>query len=940
MVKRTFATIAPGPGINDFRYRPHNLLECCPNFGSCFRGQFMRPSRGLTTTGVIVRHCFVACGLALLATAGQVAAQPEDEIKDQPSQNFRVRNGLQVLYDFASPSGPLVQDRSGVGQPINLRISDPNSVRRSEGALEVRGKTMIRSDKPAKKLIDAVRRSGSISIEAWIRPANTSQDGPARIVTLSKDSNERNFTLGQDKDKFEVRLRTTRTSTNGIPALASPAKSLSTKLTHVIYTHDRGGQTRLFVNGKSVVAKKIGGLPSNWNGSFQLGLANEMTNDRPWAGTFKLVAIYNRILSPAEVGQNFKAGPEGTSAAGELAKADPGQALFENHIAPLFAKRCLECHDSASKQGLLDLSKKAAAIAGGESGRSIIPKNSADSLLWQMVESDEMPKKRDPFTAEEKSLLKKWIDMGATWSLDVIDPAIYAHHGQPGDIFVQRLTVQEYVNTVRAAVGVDISKEARELLPADLRADGFSNTAYNLSVDLKHVDAFSRLAEIIVGRMDAVKFAGRFSRNRKLTDDGMRDLIAKMGRWLLRGPLDEHEVVSYRGISTTVASAGGDFREAVGFVLEAMLQSPRFVYRIESQQGDGTAWPVGQHELASRLSYIIWGGPPDEALYKAVDADNLHGAELDRQIRRMLDYPQAVDRSLQFASDWLNLGRLQNLSPNPKMFPKWDAELAEHMRLETHGYFIHVAWEKNRPLSELLNYQATFATPRLARHYGISPKSTDPNHAPLYDVSKVKGRGGLLTQASVLTVGGDEASMVSRGLFVLHDLLRGIVRDPPPCVDTTPVPTKPGLTQRAIAEARLANAKCGGCHLRFEPLAFGLEKFDGIGEFHDRDEHGNELQEDGEILIPGTAKSISFRTSEELVNLLAGSERIKETITWKVTQFALGRPLGAADAATVADIHHAAQKAGGTYRDTITAVVLSDLVQTSRTVLPPPESRP
>ena len=490
----------------------------------------MRPARCLTTTVITICCCVV-----LLSTAGRIAAQSKSDLKDQPNRSFRVRNGLQVLYDFASSSGPLVQDRSGVGQPINLRISDPTSVRRSEGALEVRGKTAIRSDKPAKKLIDAVRHSGSLTIEAWIQPANTSQDGPARIVSLSKSSNERNFTLGQDKDKFEVRLRTTRTSTNGIPSVASPAKSLNTKLTHVVYTHDRGGQTRIFLNGKSIIAKNVGGLPSNWNGSFQLGLANEMTNDRPWLGTFSLVAIYNRSLSPGEVGQNFKAGPDGTSAAGALAKADPGQALFENHIAPLFAERCLECHDSASKQGLLDLSKKAPAIAGGESGRSIIPKNSADSLLWQLVESNEMPKERDPFTADEKTLLKKWIDTGATWSLDVIDPAVYAHHGQPGELLVQRLTVPEYINTVHAAVGVDISKEARELLPFDLRADGFSNTAYNLSVDLKHVNAFSQLAEIIVGRMDAVKFAGRFAKSRKLTDDSMRDLIAKMGRWMLRG---------------------------------------------------------------------------------------------------------------------------------------------------------------------------------------------------------------------------------------------------------------------------------------------------------------------------------------------------------------------------------------------------------------------
>ena len=890
----------------------------------------MRPARSLTLLFRTFCNRGLALGILILVCLGGAKGQNTGDV----SRNSRVTSGLQILYDFASPSGAIIHDRSEVGEPINLSISDSKVVQRSVGKLSVSGKTTIRSIKPAKKLIEAVRRSGALTIEAWVQSMNTRQAGPARIVTLSKNSKERNFTLGQVGDKYEVRLRTTRTSTNGIPAVVSKGRAAGTKLTHIVYAYAKDGQARLFVNSKSVATSKVGGLPSNWNGSFELALANELSNDRPWQGTLHLVALYNRTLTPKEIARNFAAGPDGTSIVESQAKSDPGQTLFETKIAPLFANHCLECHDSASKQGLLDLSKKSLAIAGGENGRTFVPGKSADSLLWQLVESDDMPRQRTPLSTEEKTLLKKWIDTGATWSLDAIDPAVYAHGGRPREPLVQRLTIQEYINTVRDAVGVDISKEARELLPRDIRADGFSNTAYNLNVDLKHVNAFSQLAEIIVSRMDVLKFVRRFSRNNKLTDKSMGDVIEKVGRWLLRGPLDEQEVIIYRGISTTVASAGGDFRESISFIIEAMLQSPRFVYRIENQPGYDGEWPVSQYELASRISYIVRGGPPDDILNKTVDADNLYGEELSNQIKRMLDGAQAVERSLQFTSDWLNLGRLQNLNPNPKMFPNWDAELAEDMRTETLAYFRHVAWEKNRPLSELLNYQATFATPRLARHYRlpVTASNVDQVGTLQYDLSRVKGRGGLLTHASVLTVGGDEASMVSRGLFVLHDLMRGIVRDPPPCVDTTPIPTKPGLTQRAIAEARIANQSCRGCHLRFEPLAYGLEKFDGIGVFHEKDEHGNELREDGQILIPGASRSVPYQTSEELMNFLAGSERIRETITWKMTQFALGRPLGPADAATVADIHQAGQKSGGTYKDVITAIILSDLVQNGHTV--------
>jgi hypothetical protein len=230
----------------------------------------------------------------------------------------------------------------------------------------------------------------------------------------------------------------------------------------------------------------------------------------------------------------------------------------------------------------------------------------------------------------------------------------------------------------------------------------------------------------------------------------------------------------------------------------------------------------------------------------------------------------------------------------------------------------------------LLNAQVTFLTPALARHYRF-PKIARGKGQTRYDLTAIPARGGLLTQGSVLTVGGDGASMVTRGLFVMHDLLRGVVNDPPPCVDTTPVPTRPGRTQRAIAEQRIANKKCGGCHSKFEPLAFGLEKFDGLGAFFEKDPHGNRLREDGQILFPGAAKSIAYKTSAELMNQLARSDRVRLSITWKLAQFAAGRPLGARDARTVDKIHTTAQKQGGTYSALITAIAMSDLVRTTQT---------
>ena len=843
----------------------------------------------------------------------------------------RSGDGLVALYDFRLAKGSIVKDRSGVGKPLDLKIENPKNVRRTKGTLEVRGKTLIRSDKPAAKVFNAVRRSGEITIEAWVRPANAKQDGPARMVTLSGGSSERNFTLGQEGDKVDVRLRTTKTSGNGIPSLNSPGRSLAPRLTHIVYTRNRGGRARLFLNGKQQVEKRVPGAMANWNGKYRLALANELSSERPWLGTFHLVAIYSRDLSVGEVAQHFKAGVNARSTGAQLAtrKQSPKEQFFDREIAPLLSRHCLECHDTVNHKGRLDLSKKSTAFATSKKETVIVPGKSAESLLWEVVEADDMPDERDSLSVDEKKLLRKWIDDGAVWAGEEIDPLAHTLDWRVNQNWVRRLTVPEYIDTVRSLTGVDIAREARETLPPDIRADGFSNTAYNLTVDLKHIEAYSRLAGIIVGKMNVRQFAKRFSRKRGFTDDVMRDLVAKMGKWLLRAPLEEHEVAAFRGVSTTVAAAGGTFEEALSLLVEAMLQSPRFLYRVENERGDGTAWVVSEYELASRMSYIIWGAPPDTQLLEAAENGQLFEDDgLEAQLKRMLDDPRAAKHSAEFIHEWLNLGRLANMKPNPEKFPQWNADLANDMRAETIAFFDDVVWKQNRPMADLLNAKLTYVTPRLAKHYGLPVQGEG---LARYDLKSVPERGGLLTQGSVLTIGGDEASMVTRGLFVLRDLLRSGVKDPPPSVNTEPVPSKAGLTQRNIARKRIADKTCGGCHIKFEPLAFGLEKFDGIGAFHEKDEHGNTLRDDGEILFPGTAKTVPYDSSAELMNLLAGSDRVQQCLTWKVAQFALGRPLGPADSRTLDKVHQAAQKGGGTYASLMRAIIKSDLVQKTQT---------
>jgi len=228
----------------------------------------------------------------------------------------RVHDGLQALYTFDEGQGAIVYDVSGNERPVNLFIGDPDAVSWLSGGLTVDSPTLISSQRPIIGLLDAVRESNAVTLEAWIRSADPTQDGPARIVTLSVNPRFRVMTLGQNEGNdipsfvYNVRLRTTETDLNGLPSLSTPPDSVTTQLTHVVYTRDASGMVRFYINGEQVAETERGGDLSNWQSESQLALANEITEDRPWLGEFRLVALYNRALTPEEVRQNWEMGAD------------------------------------------------------------------------------------------------------------------------------------------------------------------------------------------------------------------------------------------------------------------------------------------------------------------------------------------------------------------------------------------------------------------------------------------------------------------------------------------------------------------------------------------------------------------------------------------------------------------------------------------------------
>ena len=245
-------------------------------------------------------------------------------VEETTPESGRLTDGLVALYEFEEAGGTLVRDTSGQGVPLDLDLETPGAVVWLPGSLSLNGDATIASPGSATKVVNACGASNEITLEAWITPTIASQSGPARIISLSGGSTERNVTLGHGDgtggalDGLDARLRTTTTTPNGTPSLTSSAGSVDPALQHVAYTRRTDGLATIYVDGAAVSSTTVTGDLSGWDSSFRLALGNEVGASRPWSGTLHLVAIYERALDATEVAQNFAAG-SGDVEAGSLA---------------------------------------------------------------------------------------------------------------------------------------------------------------------------------------------------------------------------------------------------------------------------------------------------------------------------------------------------------------------------------------------------------------------------------------------------------------------------------------------------------------------------------------------------------------------------------------------------------------------------------------------
>lgn len=226
------------------------------------------------------RLTLAGAGALIACIWGGCAQTPADHLSPTPTHTpspvaARPLSGPELLYTFEEEQGITIHDRAeDSSHPLDLTIQDSTAVNWADGALDIQHPTILRSAGPATSIIDASRATNEITIEAWLKPASLTQAGPARILTISRDTSQRNITLGQGlwdeapTTLFDIRLRTTATKNNGLSSLSTLPGSATNDLTHIVYTRDASGIARTYVNGIEETSAVIGGTFANWENDY------------------------------------------------------------------------------------------------------------------------------------------------------------------------------------------------------------------------------------------------------------------------------------------------------------------------------------------------------------------------------------------------------------------------------------------------------------------------------------------------------------------------------------------------------------------------------------------------------------------------------------------------------------------------------------------------
>lgn len=591
---------------------------------------------------------------------------------------------------------------------------------------------------------------------------------------------------------------------------------------------------------------------------------------------------------------------------------------FSEDLRPLLVKHCMECHSADGAEGGIAFDRYVDSA-----------KIQSDFELWEKVIRLVKERQMPPSDAEElqAASIQKFVS-AIEYELSQFDCSV---EKRPGRVTIRRLNKAEYNNTIRDLTGLDL--HLADDFPSDDVGNGFDNIGEVLSIPPilleKYIQAAEEIAAAIWQDPAIRKQVFPYSPNSESLEDRVfaaTENVRLFAMKAFRRPIREKEAQRFLQLMRDVWERDGTEAEIMQTITVAILSNPNFIFRVEDEPIEeqfDTGEKVGtrflnNYELASRLSYFLWSSMPDERLFELAEQGELvKPTVLVAESQRMLRDPKASALVENFAGQWLQLRDIERLSPDPTLFPNYSKELGRSMRQETEVFFARLIQE-DRNILEFLNADYTYIDGALAKHYGIDGVEGDE----FQRVALQSNRRGILTHASILTLTSNptRTSPVKRGKWILENMLDEPPPPPPPDVPELEEGGETLGSLREQMEQHRANPSCAVCHRTMDAIGFGLENFDAVGVWREKD---GQDQIDASGQLPGNRV---FEGASALMEIL--SEEKKEAFTRclaeKLLTYALGRGLSSFDRCAVNDTVESLEKNEYRFSAMIAAIVTSE----------------
>lgn len=397
-----------------------------------------------------------------------------------------------------------------------------------------------------------------------------------------------------------------------------------------------------------------------------------------------------------------------------------------------------------------------------------------------------------------------------------------------------------------------------------------------------------------------------------------------------RRPATDEEVERFLLLIELAEKRGDTFEQAMQLAVQGALVSPHFLFRIELHPRPDDPQQnhqLGDYALASRLSYFLWSSMPDQELFDLAKSGKLQNEQtLREQTARMLADPRAESIVENFATQWLNLRNLDEITPDPDQFPDFSEELRSDMQQESQEFFAAVMRE-NGSILDFLDGKYTFVNERLAKYYGIGGVKGDEFRRVSLNGTP---RAGVLTHASILTLTSNpgRTSPVKRGKWIMENILG---TPPPPApmgvpeLEETIASAPDNLSLREQMELHRKDPGCAACHVTMDAIGFGFENFDAVGRWRDKE---GKVRIDAAGELPGSGK---FSGPMELVQLLKSRDhQFRRAFVEKLLTYALGRGLEYYDRCTIDAMCEQLKQNGDHFHALVEQIVLSDSFRKQR----------